>query len=128
MSRTNRSTLKRLEALESQAGTPRDDEQWDLVLHELSDHALDEVVKLYVAAHAAAGVPEDQELMLTVDQEIELEVILTVDAADAQTLARWKSWAGMTRPEDQDVDQEIDSQVRRLIASRAALAPVPVIP
>jgi len=120
MSRTNRSTLKRLEALEAQSGAPRDDGQWDLVLQELSDHALDEVEKLYVAAHAAAGVAEDQELVLTVDQEIELEVILTVDAADAQTLARWKSWAGMTRPEDEEVDQQIDDQVRKLILDRAS--------
>lgn len=111
---------RRVEALEAQAGPAPCESRWDLILRELSDHALNELEKLFEAAHAAAGVAEDQELKLTVDQEIELAVILTVDAADPETLARWKSWAGMTWPGDEEVDQQIDDQVRKLILDRDA--------
>lgn len=111
---------RRVKALEAQAGAPASESHWDLILRELSDGALNELVKLLEAAHAAAGVAKDQELMLTEDQEIELLVILTVDAADPETLARWKSWAGMTRPGDEEVDWQINDQVRKLIADRNA--------
>jgi len=110
---------RRLEALEVQQGRPVET-SWPDVLRELSDHALDQVIKIHEDVAAANGWTADQELILTTDQEIEVQVILTMDAPDPETLARWKSWAGFTSPDTEEIDQAIDDQVRKLIADRAA--------
>jgi len=123
MSRAKRE--RRVDALEVECGRPRDAQSdrdaWAKVLAELSDGALENVSKLLESVVAAIGAAEDEELPLTTDQEIEFQVILTTDAPDPATLARWKNLLGITAPGDEEIDQEIDRQVRKLIADRAAL-------
>jgi hypothetical protein len=116
MNRTNR---KRIEALEAQKGPQACEDRWNLIWPEVSDSALAELIEFFKVVEAGAA-PTDGYPPLTTDQEIELLVILNMDAPNPETLARWTNWAGLTRPGDEELDQEIDFQVRELIAGRAA--------
>jgi hypothetical protein len=116
---SRRSLETRLEALEAQNGPPLsfDAEQVQLFLSEVSMAFLDQY-EAFVEPIAAA-TPKGQELVFTVDQEIEFQAMLTLEAPDEATLARWKTMLGITSTQDGAIDHEIDHQVRQLIASRA---------
>ena len=115
----NRANRKRIETLESQSGrpgqTPPSAADWEQVEQELSAPALDALHKLF-DLEDGSEMTEAQEIA----RQIEIQVILTMDAADPVTLARWTRLLKITGPDTEDVDLEIDNLIRKLIADRAA--------
>lgn len=114
----------RIEALEGEQepSLARDEKQFELFLSEVSMAFLDKYEAFLEPIEAAT--PKGQDPVFTVDQEIEFQVMLTLEAPDEATLTRWKTMLGITRTQDGAIDQEIDHQVRQLIASRAVRSDV----
>lgn len=124
MNRTARKRLETLEALSGRTGqAPPSAADWAQVEWELSTPALEALHKLLNPADGVE-LTEAQEI----DRQIELQVILTMDAADLVTLARWTRLLKITGPDTEEVDLEIDNLIRKLIASRAVFTPALVTP